>query len=92
MKTMLFTFADPGNRIFSAESLVDSTKEILSVILSKAPLAVGLSLAALRMSDVPLEQGLEFEAVQFGQACGTSDFNEGVAAFLERRKPDFSGT
>ncbi len=79
------------NRMFSSETLIDGTKELLRGILSKAPIAVGLALEALHSSDMPLPEGLRHEATLFGQCCATKDFVEGVAAFLERRKPEFNG-
>jgi enoyl-CoA hydratase len=80
------------NLVTEPDSLLEITKELVRKVASKAPIAVALSIEAIRMSDVALDQGMEFEAVQFGQACGTSDFEEGVAAFLERRKPTFEGS
>jgi enoyl-CoA hydratase len=80
------------NLVTSSDELIDSTSDLLRTILSKAPTAVALSIEALRMSDLDIDQGLEFEAAQFGQACGTNDFQEGVDAFLERRKPEFKGS
>lgn len=80
------------NVVAADENLLQDTRDLLMTILSKAPHAVALSIEAVRMSDLTLEQGLEFEATQFGQACGTADFKEGVAAFLERREPSFKGS
>ena len=79
------------NLVVEPAELLASAQKMLGTILSKSPIAVGLAIEALRMSDLSIDQGLEFEAVQFGQACGTDDFEEGVAAFLERRKPEFKG-
>lgn len=79
------------NRVFPADELIDGTKKMLSGILSKAPAAVALALEALHSSDIPLHEGLRYEATLFGQCCATEDFAEGVDAFLERRKPDFKG-
>ena len=80
------------NLVTSFDDLLEETRNVMRTILSKAPIAVSLSMEALRMSDLEISQGLEFEAVQFGQACGTADFQEGVAAFLGRRKPEFKGS
>ena len=79
------------NKVVPQEELLDAAKEMIRTIASKAPLAVGMALEALRVADLPLRDGLRHEAALFGQACATDDFKEGVAAFLERRKADFQG-
>ncbi len=79
------------NRVVPIEHLLDTARELLQKITSKAPVAVALALEALRQSDLPLRQGLRLEAALFGQACSTEDFREGIDAFLNRRKPVFKG-
>ena len=52
------------------------------------------SLAAdveLRGEDVELVGGLELEGSLFSELFGTDDMREGTAAFLEKRKPVFTG-
>lgn len=41
---------------------------------------------------VPLDQGMEVEAAAFRDAFGTADAREGVAAFIEKRSPEFEST
>lgn len=42
-------------------------------------------------NDLPLADGLELEAMYFGLCCATQDKDEGVAAFIEKRQPVFTG-
>jgi enoyl-CoA hydratase len=79
------------NRVVPASELIQTAKDLVKIIASKAPLAVGMALDALRASDLPLREGLRYEAALFGQACTTEDFKIGVNAFLERKKPEFTG-
>lgn len=79
------------NRVTPQAELMDAARAMMTTILSKAPLAVALTLKALRSSDRPLDEGLAAEADLFGQACDTEDFREGVEAFLGKRKADFQG-
>lgn len=48
--------------------------------------------AVSRGFDQPLEEGLAIEAEQFARAFASNDAKIGVAAFLAKEKPDFSGT
>jgi enoyl-CoA hydratase len=79
------------NKVVEPEALMDEARAMLNQILKQGPAAVALSLNALRASDLPLSEGLQHEAALFGQAFATEDVREGVSAFLERRKPVFSG-
>ncbi len=79
------------NAVASPDELMEATRTMMATILSKAPLAVAKSLRALRVADQPLAEGLRVEADLFGEACDTADFEEGVDAFLSKRKPLFRG-
>ncbi|MEM6648159.1 MAG: enoyl-CoA hydratase-related protein [Bacteroidota bacterium] len=79
------------NHVVPAEGLLAKAKALLMSIVTKAPLAVAMSLDALQAASLPLQEGLKYEAALFGQACATEDFAEGAAAFLERRQATFKG-
>jgi len=79
------------NHVFAPEDLLAGAKKLVAKIISKAPIAVSLSLEAISYSDLPQAEGLAREAELFGKACDTEDFQEGVDAFLEKRKAEFKG-
>jgi enoyl-CoA hydratase len=80
------------NRVVPPEALMDEAYALAREIATKAPVAVRLAKAAvLRSLDTPLDVGLDYERRLFALAFGTEDKEEGVRAFLEKRKPDFRG-
>lgn len=80
------------NRLFSPEELEEGTNKMLKSILAKGPVALrfGMELV-LRGWDMDQTAGEALETEYFGKAAETADMREGMAAFLEKRKPDFKG-
>ena len=79
------------NRVVPAGEVLAVARELVLKIASKAPVAVAMTLQALRAADLPLPQGLQQEAALFAQCAATEDFVEGVGAFLGRQTPEFQG-
>ena len=78
--------------VYAPEELMDKAIEMARSICAKAPLAIAAAKECInRGLDMDLAHGCDFEKVQFGSLCGTGDKNEGMEAFLEKRKPEFSG-
>lgn len=74
------------------EKTLDASLELAERIATKAPLSLRLAKAAvLRACEVELDQGLDFERQAFVFLGATEDRAEGIAAFLDKRTPDFKG-
>ena len=80
------------NHIFSSEELHLKTMEFAAKIAEKAPIALQLSKEAVKFaSRSNLDEGLRREVDLFAICFSTEDKQEGVTAFLEKRKPVFKG-
>ncbi len=80
------------NRVVPAEELQGATRE-LALRLAKAPTkAIGLAKRAMNHAlTMDLDQALEYEVYGQEAAGASEDHKEGIAAFLEKRTPDFTG-
>jgi enoyl-CoA hydratase len=78
------------NAVFPAEELIVRAGEILTTIFSKSPQAVAKVIAAVNNVFDKTKDGFEEEVKLFGECFGSAEMKEGVAAFLEKRKPVFN--
>jgi enoyl-CoA hydratase len=80
------------NRVFSPEELEEGTLKLARTLLSRAPIAMRLSMEAVqRGMNMSQSEGEIIECDMFGLAATTQDMREGMTAFLEKRKADFQG-
>lgn len=74
------------------ELTLEKALELARTIAEKPPVAVRLAKDALRQAfEASLSAGLDYERKAFTVLAGTEDRNEGIAAFMEKRKPRFTG-
>jgi len=79
------------NHVVGGHELLAKARSILAVIHTKAPLAVAACVKAVQLAYDSNNSGYLLEARSFGTLLQTTDSKEGVAAFLEKRKPVFKG-
>ena len=80
------------NGVFAQNVLLEKTLEISNVISEKAPIAVRQAKQAIHKGlQMSLHDGMAFEIEAYNRIVKTDDRKEGIAAFNEKRKPNFKG-
>ena len=80
------------NQLCAPEQLMDEVKEVARQIARNAPIAVRQSkMAVSRAPDLSLADGLMFEIEAYNRCVTTKDRREGLKAFNEKRRPEFTG-
>jgi enoyl-CoA hydratase len=80
------------NHVVPADQLETKTMEIANRMAEKSPVALRLAKESVKLaSRSNLDEGLRREVDLFALCFSSEDKNEGVQAFLEKRKPDFKG-
>lgn len=79
-------------RVVKAEELMSVCKEIAQTIMSKAPVAIMMAKKAINQGlNMDMHSGVAYEAEAYTTCFGTKDRVEGMTAFVEKRKAEFSG-
>ena len=80
------------NHVFPSEELEERTLKMASKIASKSPIALQMAKESVKTaSKANLDEGLRREIDLFAICFSSEDKEEGVSAFLEKRKPNFTG-
>jgi enoyl-CoA hydratase len=80
------------NRVVTADKLDEEIDTLADALATSAPHALaGILDAILVGGDGSLDAGLDYETQAFALCFSTADMREGTKAFLERRKPAFTG-
>jgi len=81
-----------ASRVFPHEILLDEARKIAARIASQSPLAVMANKEMVNAAlETTLTQGVQFERRLFHSLFAFEDQKEGMAAFVEKRKPVFTG-
>jgi enoyl-CoA hydratase len=79
------------NHVTTPEELIPLAEKIASKILRNSSVAISAAIVAINANFKDGVNGYDIEIEAFGNCFGTEDFKEGTTAFLEKRKPSFSG-
>jgi enoyl-CoA hydratase len=80
------------SRVVAQDSWLEEAKAVAREIAAKSPVALRLGKESVdRAFDVPLTAGLDSERRNLYLARASEDAQEGLEAFLEKRKPNFRG-
>ena len=80
------------NRVVAPDQLLAEVAKLAESLAARPKLALQYAKeAVLRFAEGSLAEGLAHESYLHALACGTFDKKEGIAAFLEKRDPKFTG-
>jgi enoyl-CoA hydratase len=80
------------NRVVPAGQALAASMDLALAIAKNGPIACRYALEAIRRGgEMPLPEGLAYEATLFGLCASTEDMKEGMTAFLEKRPARFTG-
>jgi len=80
------------NMVVPTEKFREAVQQFAAELASKAPVALKVAKALINKgSEISLDAAIALEREGFGVVASTEDLQEGVSAFIEKRKPTFKG-
>ncbi|MDJ0753598.1 MAG: enoyl-CoA hydratase-related protein [Ardenticatenaceae bacterium] len=80
------------SEVVDVDELDDRVAAVAQILSAKSPIGMKLGKASyLAMQDMPLDAALDFLSGELAKVASTEDAAEGIAAFMEKRKPEFKG-
>jgi enoyl-CoA hydratase len=80
------------SEVVEPDALLSQGKTLLKSILSMAPLAIRSTMEVIEHGyNLSMSDALHLEAIHFAKVCASTDKQEGVSAFLEKRQAQFKG-
>ena len=81
------------NAVVPHDDLLPAARHLAERILRHSPLATGSIITAVtRGLNMAIAEGLQMESEQFARMVPTHDLGEGLAALIERRAPNYTGS
>jgi enoyl-CoA hydratase/carnithine racemase len=78
------------NRVVPLQDLATAARDLAAAIAARAPAAVRLTKALMKSATATVPERMAEEGVHFSAQLKSPEVKEAIAAFFEKRRPDFS--